>query len=65
MGFDPEFPSAPGDRYRLRIRNSAQPHALADCDAGVSPTLWQRGTYPAHEHARIRVRPGYFSVIRE
>lgn len=53
--FDPEFPSFPDDRYKLRIRNSAQVHALSACDAGVSPTLWQRSTYPRHEHSRIEV----------
>jgi len=55
VGFDPEFPSSPDDRYKLRIRNSTQLHALADCDAGVSPTRWQRASYPAREQARIRV----------
>jgi glycosyltransferase involved in cell wall biosynthesis len=55
VGFDPEFPSTADDRYRLRIRNSTQLHALAECDAGISPTLWQHSTYPAREQARIRV----------
>lgn len=55
VGFDPEFPSSADDRFRLRIRNSTQLHALAECDAGISPTLWQRSTYPAREQSRIRV----------
>lgn len=55
VGFDPEFPATADDRFRLRIRNSTQLHALAECDAGISPTLWQRSTYPAREQARIRV----------
>ena len=49
VGFDPEFPSTADDRFRLRIRNSTQLHALSECDAGISPTLWQRSTYPARE----------------
>lgn len=55
VGFDPEFPSSPDDRYKLRIRNSTQVHALMECDAGISPTQWQRSTYPAREQSRIRV----------
>ncbi len=55
VGFDPEFPSTADDRYKLRIRNSTQVHALAECDAGISPTLWQRSTYSAREQPRIRV----------
>jgi glycosyltransferase involved in cell wall biosynthesis len=55
VGFDPEFPSSADGLHKLRIRNSTQLHALAECDAGISPTLWQRSTYPAREHSRIRV----------
>lgn len=55
VSFDPEFPSTADDRYKLRIRNSTQLHALAECDAGISPTAWQRSTYPAREQPRIRV----------
>ena len=55
VNFDPEFPSKPDDHYRLRIRNSAQLHALSVADAGISPTQWQHSTYPAREQARIRV----------
>ncbi|RPI75314.1 MAG: glycosyltransferase, partial [Planctomycetaceae bacterium] len=55
VGFDPEFPSTADDRFRLRIRNSTQLHALSECDAGISPTLWQRSTYPTREQSRIRV----------
>jgi glycosyltransferase involved in cell wall biosynthesis len=55
VGFDPEFPSTPDDRYKLRIRNSTQVHALMESDAGLSPTQWQRSTYPAREQSRIRV----------
>jgi glycosyltransferase involved in cell wall biosynthesis len=55
VGFDPEYPATADDRFRLRIRNSTQLHALSECDAGISPTQWQRSTYPAREQQRIRV----------
>ena len=55
VGFDPEFPSSADGRLKLRIRNSTQLHALAESDAGISPTLWQRSTYSAREQPRIRV----------
>lgn len=55
VGFDPEFPLQADARYKLRIRNSTQLQALASCDAGISPTRWQRSTYPTHEQARIQV----------
>lgn len=55
VGFDPEFPSTADDLYKLRIRNSMQLHALSESDAGISPTQWQRSTYPLREQPRIRV----------
>jgi len=54
-GFDPEFPAMPDARFKLRIRNTAQLHALSECDAGISPTQWQRSTYPVREQQLIRV----------
>jgi glycosyltransferase involved in cell wall biosynthesis len=29
--------------------------ALADCDSGISPTFWQRSTFPVEFHHKIRV----------
>lgn len=55
VGFDPEFPTTADGLLRLRIRNSTQLHALSECDAGISPTQWQRSTYPAREQPRISV----------
>jgi len=55
VNFDAEFPSTLDTHLKLRIRNSTQLHALSDCNVGVSPTEWQRSTYPKHEQARIRV----------
>ena len=54
VSFDPEFPSTADDRFRLRIHNSTQLHALSECAGDSSPTLWQRSTYPAREQSRIR-----------
>ena len=55
VGFDPEFPPQLDTLFKLRIRNSAQLHALSECDAGISPTAWQRSTSPAREQPLIRV----------
>jgi len=55
IGFDPEFPATLDDRLRARIRNSAQLQALAACDRGISPTRWQRSTYPVAARDRIDV----------
>ncbi|MDC7786705.1 glycosyltransferase family 4 protein [Rhodoplanes sp. TEM] len=56
VGFDPEFP-APGldGQVGLHLKNAATLLALADCDIGLSPTEWQRSTYPAQFHDKIRV----------
>ena len=52
---------APGDqpdletRKRLRLRNIAQLLSLEAIEAGISPTEWQRGLYPADVRERISV----------
>lgn len=53
LGFDKEFPSSFDDELRVRIRNSTQLHALVTCDAGLSPTHWQRSRYPAEFQSKI------------
>lgn len=53
VDFDPEFASTPDSYFKLRIRNTTQLHALSECDAGISPTQWQRSTYPMREQPRI------------
>ena len=55
VGFDPEFPANNDDRFRVRIKNSTQLHALEQADAGISPTEWQRSSYPQREQQRIEV----------
>ncbi|MEI8265252.1 MAG: glycosyltransferase [Betaproteobacteria bacterium] len=56
--FDPEFQQGPADLpslQRLRLKNTHLLHALADCDAAVSPTDFQKSQHPATFHDRIRV----------
>lgn len=54
--FDPEFPPLGVDGLtHLRAKNASQLLALADCDVGLSPTPWQRSTYPREFQAKIAV----------
>jgi glycosyltransferase involved in cell wall biosynthesis len=46
VNFDPQFPSTLDEQLKLRIRNSAQMHALVTADIGISPTQWQKSQYP-------------------
>ena len=47
VGFDPEFPDTGADGHvALHLKNACTLLALADCDHGISPTKWQRSTYP-------------------
>src|ERR1043166_4217599 len=47
VGFDREFPEMglDGD-INVNLKNAATLLALSDCDQGLSPTLWQKSTYP-------------------
>ena len=54
--FDPEFPRLGVDGLTyLRAKNASQLLALAECDLGVSPTQWQRSTYPSEFQSKIAV----------
>lgn len=56
VGFDTEFGHASlDDLCLLRMRNATNLMALADCDAGWSPTRWQAGQYPALLRDKIAV----------
>ncbi len=47
MGFDPEFPSkSDGDACRLRLKNLNNLLHFQVADAGLSPTAWQKSTFP-------------------
>jgi glycosyltransferase involved in cell wall biosynthesis len=55
-GFDPEFPRIGVDgSVGLRLKNAATLLSLVDCDIAVSPTQWQRSTYPLEYRDKIKV----------
>ena len=55
VGFDPEFIATLDDLARVRVKNSTQLLSLTSCDAGISPTHWQKERYPAEFHSKIKV----------
>jgi glycosyltransferase involved in cell wall biosynthesis len=56
VGFDPEFPETGDDgRVGLHLKNASTLLALAECDLGVSPTNWQRSTFPQEYQPKISV----------
>ncbi len=56
VGFDPNDPPLRRDgEVALRARNAATLLALADCDAAVAPTQWQRSTFPPEFQPKIHV----------
>lgn len=56
VGFDPEFPSTGLDGHiSLHLKNASTMFALFDCDQGLSPTHWQRSTYPEQIQPKISV----------
>jgi len=56
VGFDPEFPSAGTDgNVGLHLKNASTLLAMSECDAGISPTDWQRATYPDIFRGKIAV----------
>lgn len=55
VGFDPEFPARSDDVYRVRVKNAAALLSLEAGDSGVSPTKWQRQTFPQQFRNRIHV----------
>jgi glycosyltransferase involved in cell wall biosynthesis len=56
VGFDPEFPEAGLDGYvSLHLKNATTLLALSDGDIGISPTPWQRSTFPVQLQEKIEV----------
>lgn len=56
VDFDPEFPDMTIDgRMALHIKNATQLLGLADADIGISPTQWQRSTFPREFQDKISV----------
>jgi glycosyltransferase involved in cell wall biosynthesis len=56
VGFDPEFPETGADGHvALHLKNASSLLALTDCDSGISPTNWQRSTFPKEYQNKITV----------
>jgi glycosyltransferase involved in cell wall biosynthesis len=55
LDFRPDYPPADEDVLRARARNAMILLDLEQCDAGVSPTEWQRDRFPEPFRPRIRV----------
>lgn len=54
VDFDPEFPKAGLDGHiGLKLKNATTLLALNDADYGVSPTAWQRSTFPTQYQDKI------------
>jgi glycosyltransferase involved in cell wall biosynthesis len=56
VGFDPALPEVTlDDRLRIRTRNAVSLLSMADCDALISPTAWQKSLFPAEFQSKISV----------
>ena len=56
VGFDPaEVPLTRDAEVTLRLRNASTLLALAECDAAVSATPWQKSTFPIEFQSKIQV----------
>jgi glycosyltransferase involved in cell wall biosynthesis len=55
VGFDPEFPSAGDDAYRIRTKNTTQLMSMEQADLLIAPTEWQRSRFPAALRSRMQV----------
>lgn len=53
--FDPEFPLKKDEELRIRTRNALHFLSLDACDAGISPTHWQKSVHPAEYHHKLTV----------
>jgi glycosyltransferase involved in cell wall biosynthesis len=57
VGFDPEFPGTGADGLvALQLKNASSLLALAECDGGITPTPWQRSTFPEPFQHKIMVQ---------
>ena len=55
VGFDPEFPPTFDDKFRIRTKNLTHLLSLEACDAGISPTYWQKKQFPPEFQYKISV----------
>lgn len=53
--FDPEHPITDDDVLRIRTKNIINLLSIDNCDAGISPTIWQKSVYPATAQKKISV----------
>ena len=53
IDFRPEFPATDFGNLRCRLRNAGVLVDLQNCDAGYSPTEWQRSRFPAEYQSKI------------
>ncbi len=53
--FDPEYLNSVDDVLRIRTKNSINLLSLQACDAGISPTQWQKSLYPSEFQPKISV----------
>jgi glycosyltransferase involved in cell wall biosynthesis len=54
MDFRKDYPPQPLDFLRARSRNAMVLLDLDNCDAGYSPTEYQRDLFPSEYHAKVR-----------
>lgn len=55
MDFRKDFPNLPMDKLRARARNATLLLDLDNCNAGYSPTRWQRDRLPAVHRSKVEV----------
>lgn len=55
VGFDPEFPPAADDPFRVRIKNTTQWMSMEQADLLLAPTQWQKSRFPDLVQDRLRV----------
>lgn len=56
VGFDPEFPMTGLDgNVALHLKNATTLLGLVESDLGISPTPWQRSTFPPEFQGKIEV----------
>lgn len=53
--FDPDDPLDADTEAKIRIKNAPILIDLASCDAGLTPTLWQKQQFPPEFHGKLKV----------
>ncbi|MEM1272322.1 MAG: glycosyltransferase family 4 protein [Pseudomonadota bacterium] len=55
VGFDPEFPASADAPFIMHARNAVNFANIQTVDLGMSPTHWQRNTFPESFHDKLFV----------